>query len=341
MDDIDAAVEDAEYVRAMRDVVPHPTKDWEWMAAPELEKYIEQNKSKNPKAYRLETIVESTLGLYLVHTNVFNFCFEHYTIINADIISLQFLKFAKDNGSNALCNFVLTIASFKQVSSDCANKSRVCNNQRRSYVRQATEYSLLSEARHIVQEYLVDGSKGVNDYFAAEWPARVSTSSESHPFDEPAGSLTRGGSNAIKISGDRVARLVAAFSERKSSLSMISPLSSHRMSSPSPSSSQRKPSTLILSPDKSMFDTIESAVFEMLKETHWSAFMESEEWTRYHQFMAMQGQIEKDGMQENVDFFVLRVVGRGGFGQVLRRTSVLHSIFTFTYSSISQHMHNR
>lgn len=66
MDDIDAAVEDAEYVRAMRDPVPQPTKEWEWMAPMDLQKYIEQNKGTNPKAFQPETVASSALGLYLV-----------------------------------------------------------------------------------------------------------------------------------------------------------------------------------------------------------------------------------------------------------------------------------
>lgn len=66
MDDIDAAVEDAEYVKAMRDSVPHPTKDWEWMTPPDLAKHIEENMVTNPEAYTLEKIASSVLGLYLV-----------------------------------------------------------------------------------------------------------------------------------------------------------------------------------------------------------------------------------------------------------------------------------
>lgn len=66
MEDINAAVEDAEYVRAMRDSVPQPTKDWDWMAASDLAKYIEQKERTNPKLFQLETVTSSALGLYLV-----------------------------------------------------------------------------------------------------------------------------------------------------------------------------------------------------------------------------------------------------------------------------------
>lgn len=161
-----------------------------------------------------------------------------------------------------------------------------------------------------MQEYLVEGSLGVSDSPSVEWPARVNTSVDINIAQsaDSAGSIKRGGSNAIKLSGERVSHLVSAYSETKRA-GTLSPLSSLRRMSSSPS----KPLPL---PNKNIFDTIERAVFAVLKDTHGDAFTMSQEWARYHQFMAMQAQMRMNGLKENKDFFVLRVVGRGGFGQV-------------------------
>lgn len=145
---------------------------------------------------------------------------------------------------------------------------------------------------------------------------RVDSSAETSiaQSEESAGSIKRGGNNAVKLCGERVSRLITAYSEPKRT-GTLSPLSSLRRMSSTPLPSLSKP---VLIHNKAVFDTIEREVFAILKDTHWEAFTVSEEWARYHQFMAMQAQMQKDGMKENKDFFVLRLVGRGGFGQVGR-----------------------
>ena len=112
----------------------------------------------------------------------------------------------------------------------------------------------------------------------------------------------------MHVCGDYVSRLVAMFSERRRSFSPANSFSKRSASSGPPTPS--------IALDHAMFDPVEEAVFSDLKETHFAGFMESEEWTRYHQFMAMLTQSQKKGLEENADFFVLRVVGRGGFGLV-------------------------
>lgn len=66
MDDIDAAVEDAEYVRAMRDGTPQPVKRWDWMSSADLDRYIDKQKAVDPDSVSLTRIVGDSLGFYLV-----------------------------------------------------------------------------------------------------------------------------------------------------------------------------------------------------------------------------------------------------------------------------------
>lgn len=66
MDDIDAAVEDAEYVRAMRDNVPQPTKLWDYLNGNDLVEYILNLQKFDSDALTLEVIASQNLGFYQV-----------------------------------------------------------------------------------------------------------------------------------------------------------------------------------------------------------------------------------------------------------------------------------
>jgi hypothetical protein len=66
MDEIDAAVEDAEYVRATRDCAPRPVKSWEWMSGPALDEYISKLSETDASKVTLEAILADNLGFYQV-----------------------------------------------------------------------------------------------------------------------------------------------------------------------------------------------------------------------------------------------------------------------------------
>lgn len=89
MDEIDAAVEDAEYVRAMRDGVPQPTKGWDYMSGAELEKYLDQLRKVTGDGLSLESITANNLGFY------------HFT------------KYLRENGAIPEANFMIAVASFR------------------------------------------------------------------------------------------------------------------------------------------------------------------------------------------------------------------------------------
>jgi hypothetical protein len=89
MDEIDAAVEDAEYVRAMRDGVPQPTKGWDYMSGMELEKYLDKLRMATKDGLSIETIAGTNLGFY------------HFT------------KYLRENGGVAEANFIIAVASFR------------------------------------------------------------------------------------------------------------------------------------------------------------------------------------------------------------------------------------
>ena len=68
--------------------------------------------------------------------------------------------------------------------------------------------------------------------------------------------------------------------------------------------------------DRNMFDTVEEVVFNALKDSHFEDFKLSPDYQQYHQFAFMLQHLQRYGLKEEADFFILRVVGRGGFGKV-------------------------
>lgn len=66
MDDVFAALEDAEYVNAIFIDSPKPTKQWSWLSPLQLNAYVSTLKENDPSAVDIETICQGCLGFYLV-----------------------------------------------------------------------------------------------------------------------------------------------------------------------------------------------------------------------------------------------------------------------------------
>ena len=89
MEELQDAIEDAQYMDAMHDDVPRPTKAWKKRTNEELQLYIKKIECNNPKLLELDTICEGSLGFYL------------------------FIKFIKDQGATIQAEFLLDIATFR------------------------------------------------------------------------------------------------------------------------------------------------------------------------------------------------------------------------------------
>ena len=66
MEQLQDAIEDAQYMTAMHDDMPRPTKEWQWPTAEELKSFLDQLKAANPKIFEAEGICKGSLGFYLV-----------------------------------------------------------------------------------------------------------------------------------------------------------------------------------------------------------------------------------------------------------------------------------
>jgi hypothetical protein len=60
-----------------------------------------------------------------------------------------------------------------------------------------------------------------------------------------------------------------------------------------------------------MFDEAVVIIVEIMKEKHWKGFLESEQYTKLLNFLWF-----RDRTVVEEDFFLMRVLGRGGFGLV-------------------------
>ena len=66
MEELQDAIEDAQYMNAMHDDTPKPTKEWRKPSTEELQKYMTSLLQKNPRAYEAEEICSGSLGFYMV-----------------------------------------------------------------------------------------------------------------------------------------------------------------------------------------------------------------------------------------------------------------------------------
>ena len=66
MEELQDAIEDAQYINAMNDDSPRPTKQWTMPSEEELQSYIERTKACNPDEMTVQHICSTPLGFYLV-----------------------------------------------------------------------------------------------------------------------------------------------------------------------------------------------------------------------------------------------------------------------------------
>jgi hypothetical protein len=67
MEELQDAIEDAQYMNAINDDTPKPTKDWRWPTPEELTEYTDKLQATSPKAFEAEGFCKhGCLGFYMV-----------------------------------------------------------------------------------------------------------------------------------------------------------------------------------------------------------------------------------------------------------------------------------
>lgn len=65
MEELQDAIEDAQYMNAMRDNTPRPTKPWKYCSPSELEAYMSKIRANKPGDLEIENICSGSLGFYM------------------------------------------------------------------------------------------------------------------------------------------------------------------------------------------------------------------------------------------------------------------------------------
>jgi hypothetical protein len=67
MEELQDAIEDAQYVNAMHDDSPKPTKEWKWPTVEEINQFKTRLRQNSPEKMEIDGICSGSLGLYLVN----------------------------------------------------------------------------------------------------------------------------------------------------------------------------------------------------------------------------------------------------------------------------------
>ena len=67
MEELQDAIEDAQYMNAINDGTPKPTREWKWPSPEELKEYTDKLQQTSPKAFEAEGFCKhGCLGFYMV-----------------------------------------------------------------------------------------------------------------------------------------------------------------------------------------------------------------------------------------------------------------------------------
>lgn len=89
MEELQDAIEDAQYMNAMHDEVPRPTKAWRKVTPEELQTYMIKVQETNAQAMEIDQMCTGSLGFYF------------------------FMKYVKENGAKIHADFLLDVASYR------------------------------------------------------------------------------------------------------------------------------------------------------------------------------------------------------------------------------------
>jgi hypothetical protein len=66
MEDLQNAIENVQYMNAMHDEFPRPSKEWNWPSQDELKAYTDKIYSTSPESLDAERVCKGSLGFYCV-----------------------------------------------------------------------------------------------------------------------------------------------------------------------------------------------------------------------------------------------------------------------------------
>jgi len=122
MEELQDAIEDAQYMNAMNDSTPRPTKAWQFPTNAEVADYVNRRLSKNPRSLDLDVVCEGSLGFFMVSPvspgPVFYLSFLESILtpllpLIYTIFIFQFTQYLRTVGEKVFVEFLLDIAEFR------------------------------------------------------------------------------------------------------------------------------------------------------------------------------------------------------------------------------------
>ena len=326
MEELQDAIEDAQYVNAIatQEDGPRPVLAWDKPTPEAMEAWEAKKLASDSKAFDLETLMESPIGLFLFSSYVkthhddylrMNFC--------EDII-----RYKKARGKtklemgHRLANRY--ISRTEETKPPSRTEIHECDLSRMSTVygsellkddtyQQAMDYPTCSESfvglkgkireevyRNWTQQEKAERSR------KTESPNRSAVMEAAKQDEEKEGRTEDENSDSMS-NLEESAMMMMATSVRNSKAGAISGIQTTE--SMRSLTQKFKSSVSILRDD--VFDIAEALVLESLKKDYLEGFRESEEYTKLKNFMWY-----GDRRVVYDDFFSMRVLGRGGFGLV-------------------------
>jgi hypothetical protein len=71
MEELQDAIENAQYMHAMHNQAPQPTADWVWPTPEQLEQYMASVTDKDPSLTEIEGFCKQPLGFHLVSVQLY------------------------------------------------------------------------------------------------------------------------------------------------------------------------------------------------------------------------------------------------------------------------------
>jgi hypothetical protein len=332
MEELQDAIEDAQYVNAIatQEDGPRPVLAWEIPTEEQINSWKEKVLRQEPKAYSLEWTLQSAIGLFLFSAFLKETCNDHVRINFCE----EVIRWRKLRGGQRVEKTKRIIAAY------------LCHSSSSSppYKTEIDEYDL--ERIHVYfddletlvrdnfdesfDESFVGLTGPVRDEILAKMDeveqarARYKRERESRKEESPVPTVTgekdtdiagTADSTGIKTTNEGIERSGAMHDVNEESSSINRDNLSRDLSVSTLSSKFRLITT---KPDfgprfipDDFFDEAEAIVMESLRKQYWETFLESEHYTKLMNFLWYQ-----DRRVVPDDFFVMRVLGRGGFGLV-------------------------
>ncbi len=326
MEELQDALEDAQYVNAINlDEGPRPITAWEKPSDEELEKWrntmMKQwndspNKAEELEPFGYEWILAFPLGFFMFSSFIKQYS-DDYVQINfiEEILRWRYLR-GKSRGSK-----IRKIYERYLMPGEIDEETKERKKPKLYYINENYLEYIFSGSRKIPQEELSQLLMKYRDDSCTKNTIGV----EGPFYDEVMKKINDCLDDDVSTLATDDVSAYSTFSSEDSITAEINPAQEsaeglEMESAPTPPKRERDPveekekalrSKHLIKVPKDLFDDLEQLVLEDIRMKHWEAFRQAPDWNKLVEYLW-----HRDRKVIDEDFFLMRVLGRGGFGLV-------------------------